>query len=694
MVAARGTRTGGRWFILAFAFLGVATGCNTGPRTDAEGGGDAPVSEEGPEYTAETGEADAIAVEPDVETRSRGVAELDRDPPSTVGSGTIRVPAAGVDLLPGGDARIIPRLQGPDVEADITVLLAAAGEEDVCQSGVEVLDFTARLPEGGNTALSGNAVASLTGPTLEQVASGRFAYCLKIVANYDGAISISAFEVLLDEAEPPTDDPQDNDNQENVNDNTQDNTNDNTADNDNADANDNAEPNDNDTPVNDNETPDNENDTPENDNAAENDNTAEENQPPVAVAGEDQTVAPGQNVFLDGGGSSDPDGDELTYSWQQTEGIEVLLHSADTSSQAVSFVAPNTEETLVFELTVSDGTESDTDSVTVTVTAGEEEEEPGPRMLFVANGAPPGAVLGFANPAELDGDTVPTTVLRGTGSQVAVPAAVVVNNAAELLVLNTNGNTLTVYADAATATGEQPPTRIVEMPPTLNGVPTALAYDGENDRLFVAFSSDTIAVYDAVSDSAFDGELEPNRTITGPDLIQPRALSYAGSGTLYVGSQALELIPNVLAFDNAGTLDGASTPRIITIPKSSPGVTDLTLPGVFVDAADWLFAISNDLDQEVFILAGASTLSGTVLPEARLTIPSPPAVSIINLLVDTNGTGYVLDQGANAVYMYDNLSTQGGEVLPDRTLVGNTTEIAAPNSLFLWENEGAEQESR
>jgi hypothetical protein len=91
------------------------------------------------------------------------------------------------------------------------------------------------------------------------------------------------------------------------------------------------------------------------------------NSAPTADAGDDQTVDEETTVTLDGTGSSDPDGDTLSFSWTQAAGPSVTL--IDSTTATPEFTAPevDTATTLFFDLTVSDGSKSDTDSVSVTV---------------------------------------------------------------------------------------------------------------------------------------------------------------------------------------------------------------------------------------------------------------------------------------------------------------------------------------
>jgi hypothetical protein len=80
--------------------------------------------------------------------------------------------------------------------------------------------------------------------------------------------------------------------------------------------------------------------------------TLPQHNPPIANAGSAETVGFGDLVTLDGTGSTDPDGNALTYNWTQTAGPAVVLDF--TNPARPTFVAPASTSVLTFALTVND----------------------------------------------------------------------------------------------------------------------------------------------------------------------------------------------------------------------------------------------------------------------------------------------------------------------------------------------------
>ena len=85
-------------------------------------------------------------------------------------------------------------------------------------------------------------------------------------------------------------------------------------------------------------------------------NVTNTNNDPVANGGADWTKNENSAVMLDGSGSSDPDGDALTYSWVQIGGSAVTMTGETTATPNITtpFVSAG-GETLTFQVTVDDG---------------------------------------------------------------------------------------------------------------------------------------------------------------------------------------------------------------------------------------------------------------------------------------------------------------------------------------------------
>jgi hypothetical protein len=131
------------------------------------------------------------------------------------------------------------------------------------------------------------------------------------------------------------------------------------------------------------------------------------NLPPVANAGPDQTVTTGQLVTLNGTGSTDPNGDPLTYSWclrGRPQGSTATLNGANTARPTFT---PDVPGSYVLCLTVNDG-QSGSASDSVVVEARLPSSGSGVLQAYVkpSNTTVFPDLLSFGQAVALDGDTL------------------------------------------------------------------------------------------------------------------------------------------------------------------------------------------------------------------------------------------------------------------------------------------------
>ena len=142
---------------------------------------------------------------------------------------------------------------------------------------------------------------------------------------------------------------------------------------------------------------------------------------PVAKAAGAISAVAGQLVSLDGSGSSDPNGDALSYSWSvaaRPAGEVVSLAGANTAKPTFT---PKTAGSYTFLLTVSDGKLSSTTTESVTVAAAPTANAGAPQTVDV------GALVTLAGSGSSDtGATLSykwTMTARPQGSNAAVSRA-------------------------------------------------------------------------------------------------------------------------------------------------------------------------------------------------------------------------------------------------------------------------------
>ena len=142
------------------------------------------------------------------------------------------------------------------------------------------------------------------------------------------------------------------------------------------------------------------------------------NAPPSVDAGSNQTVTEGDTVTLSGT-ATDRDNDSLTYLWSHNSALEIAFDNSTALSTTFTASQVDSDTTITFTLTVSDGSATSSDSLALTITdvAQANNADVADRAaVTIANAAPanaPPSVDAGSNQTVTEGDTV---TLSGTAT--------------------------------------------------------------------------------------------------------------------------------------------------------------------------------------------------------------------------------------------------------------------------------------
>ncbi len=346
--------------------------------------------------------------------------------------------------------------------------------------------------------------------------------------------------------------------------------------------------------------------------------TAAVNRPPAAVAGSDQSTMPGVLVSLDGSGSSDPDGDLLTYHWTLTAapaGSAATLLDVSASNASLTPDLPGVYE---IALVVNDGTaDSDPDVV----------------LVIVSGTAAEPTITGFTPSSGQAGDVVTITGANFTGTQAVAFNGV---TAAQFTILGSTSITVTVPPAATTGP-------ITVMTP--------------------AGSATSPGQFVVVPRQDFQLTAAPEAITVAPGGQGAFQISLQGTGGFSnLATLSVDGVPGgfTAAFDAPTLTSGQSTPLTVQTPAGAAGNIPLTVRATgLVDDIETTRSATVTLQMAA---AGTTSIAGRFLTVDEVPIPNV-LVQIAAVQTHSDAAGNFLLQnvleGAQALMIDANVAVAG-----------------------------------
>ena len=354
------------------------------------------------------------------------------------------------------------------------------------------------------------------------------------------------------------------------------------------------------------------------------------NTAPVANAGPDQSVAVNDVVTLNGTGSTDVDGDPLTYSWSLTSGPDIP--TLNTTSPALPTFTATSAGDYIWSLTVNDGLLTST-ADQVTIAAGSTNVKPVANAGLDQSGVNGATItLNGGGSSDANGDTLnyswsitakpATSGATLVGALTATPSFVIDVSGLYTVQLIVNDGSLNSDPDSVNITTDNTPpvanaggaqSVVVGQTVTLDG---SVSNDVDNDPLTYSWSFNSVPL---------------NSGLTTLDIVQS-GLADDFNATFVPDEQGDYIVQLIV---NDGTVN-STAPSTVTIttnnsaPTANAGLDQPSVPlgGTVTldgsgsidpdgDALSYAWSISSKPLSSTAALTGATTVSPTFVADLK-----------------------------------------------------------------------------
>lgn len=437
------------------------------------------------------------------------------------------------------------------------------------------------------------------------------------------------------------------------------------------------------------------------------------NSAPVANAGPDQTAVVGQAVQLDGSGSSDVDGDALTYAWAVIERPSGSTAEVEDPALVNARFTPDVPGRYGIELVVDDGTVSSaSDTMTISTVNSRPVADAGPDQAVRVGET---TVLDGSGSSDADRDPLsfrwslnsrpPDSTTALTGADTTNPSLPVDRAGTYVAQLIVNDGTSDSDADTVSiSTINSPPVAVPGPDQTLHFGATvqlngAASSDADGDAL--GFTWALLAVPEGSTAALSDAN------IVAPTFVADRPGTYVvqlivNDGTVSSAPASLTVTaqnePPVARDDAATTQSGTAvtiavlandtdadgdTLRVVSVTQPANGTVTLTPTNVtYTPAADF-----DGTDSFTYTISdGADTATAAVA--VTVSAAGPNAAPTADAGADQSGTAgdtFVLDgrgsrdpEGAALSYRWTIVAGPGGAQLLNATAAIARLVTAAP----------------